>query len=1039
MRALIGSETMRSALIMGTWRRSGLALAVSLLAAACGTTPATNNGTVDATTDDSITADVTGTDAENDTQATDQDTTDQTDVAGDADTTDEDSASDTTDPDAVPDGTDLPDVVDVIVGTDAIDAAETSVDVPPEDAAGIGKSVHATACTVNSDCSIPCAKGVCFQNKCTYTVKANVCLTPYGDGQVACYGAGLADDVTPCLACAPKIATGKLSAVSGIAGLDGAGEGVWFEDTAKSGIGWNFSSKRAVSGNASLYFGDSVTFNYANGKQVAGKATLAPLPVPKTAGVNPTASFWLWMDTEASAGYDMLTVNALDGAATVPLWNSDPILSTTHGSWQRVTLDVSGWAGKSVTLQFAFDSIDGSVNAYEGVYIDEIEVSTGCCAAASDCDDGNACSTDACQPTTGGTPACVHTAKPDCCNTVGDCNDGKPCTLDLCPVSGGNCQHSAKVDCCMTATDCDDGDSCTVDDCSGPGGGCKHQNTCCKTDAECKTADSCFTGSCSAGQCVFQSVCCQKDDDCDDFNPCTKDACSAGKCAYTASTAPGCCAPTVLSAPFDGSDDGFNITPMATGGGPTWYAKNVADSQGGTGVLAFGDPAASTYTISATNKPKATAVAPYITLLSGKEATFTFSYRADTVSSGLSLRVSADIDGTDTTLTTKAINSGTTTWQTTTIDLSSVSGKSFAIRFEVTPSSTFGSLTNTQLYLDNIHVDSTCQPKKCAAAAACAPAFTLNCYTGVCSDGQCSWPYSCCAGDGDCNDNVLCTTDKCVNQHCQFSPIPSCCMGNGDCNDNNPCTADTCPGPGANCQFSAIAGCCTSNIGCDDKNTCTIDTCVKNVCSNLNTCCAADVDCADGETKCTIDTCVAQKCVHKSTGAAGCCIADIWSNEFDTGDTKGMAFSNSAGSAQGWQLWLGSTKTQSAPGVLYYGDPNAGNFNFGSTTGSAKTPLIALPGDVNSKVTFDLFMETEQGPPYDALQVNVYVGGVKTQLWDKNTNGYSVGNWQGITLDLSKYVGQEIQLEFYFNTVDSVGNSGFGVAVDNLHFIAACP
>ena len=95
-------------------------------------------------------------------------------------------------------------------------------------------------------------------------------------------------------------------------------------------------------------------------------------------------------------------------------------LSTTHGSWQRITLDVSAWAGQSLTLQFAFDSIDGSVNAFEGVYIDEIEVSTGCCAAASDCDDGNACSLDLCQPTSGGTPACVHTPKADCCNTVGD-------------------------------------------------------------------------------------------------------------------------------------------------------------------------------------------------------------------------------------------------------------------------------------------------------------------------------------------------------------------------------------------------------------------------------------------------------------------------------------------------------------------------------------------------------------------------------------------------------------------------------------------
>jgi hypothetical protein len=1026
---------MRHAVMMSFWQRQNALVAlVALSVFACGTQTVDNGNPDVAAADESI-----GTDAEQEVQGTDTDGSGQTDAALDAAT---DAVSDAATDDAVeevaPDVDDVQELTDAAPGTDAIDVPDTKPDVPPEDASGIGKSVHATACSTNSDCDIPCAKGSCVNGTCSFIAKGNVCLTPYGDGQVACYGAGLADDVTPCLACAPKIASNKLSAISGIAALDGPGEGVSVEDTVKGGIGWNFSSARSISGGASLYFGDPTTLTYANNKHVAGNATLPPLPVPKTAGVNPAVSFWLWMDTESSAGYDMLTVSAIDGNATVPLWNSDVLLSTTHGSWQRITLDASSWAGQKITLQFAFDSIDGSVNAFEGVYIDEIEVSTGCCAAPSDCDDGNACSADLCEPTSGGTPACVHTPKADCCNTVGDCNDGLACTLDLCPVAGGPCQHSAKVDCCNTAADCDDQDACTVDACSGLGGSCKHQNTCCKTDAECKSADSCFTGNCSAGQCVFQSVCCQKDDDCDDFNPCTKDACDAGKCAYAASTAPGCCAPVVLSSGFDGNDGGYTITPMASGG-PTWHAKDVADSLGGMGVLAFGDPNSATYTMSAATKPKAIALAPFVTLLGGKEASLSFSYRADTVSSAMALRVSVDVDGADTTIATKTINTSSISWQTVTIDLSSIAGKSFALRFEVSPQSTFGSLTNTQLYLDNVHIDSTCQVKKCASTAACAPAFALSCYTGVCSDGQCTWPYSCCATDGDCQDNVLCTKDKCVNQHCQFTPIQNCCMGNGDCNDSDPCTTDSCPGPGADCSFAPIPGCCKTNIGCDDKNACTIDTCLKNVCSNQNTCCSADVDCADGETKCTVDTCVSQKCVHKSTGAAGCCTPDIWSNEFDVNDAKGMTFSNSASANQGWQLWLGSTQTKSAPGVLYYGDPNLGNYDFGTNNGTAKTPLIALPADVTAKVSFDLYMETESSSFYDELTVNIYVGGAMTTLWDKGAIGFITGKWANVSLDLSKYIGQEVQLEFAFNTMDGVANSGFGVAVDNLHFIAACP
>ena len=951
--------------------------------------------------------------------------------AGDGDAAWSDTASEVTDADTPGD-----------TGQPGDGGKPGDADAAVEDVGAIGKSVHATACSSAADCSIPCASGACVQGKCSYVVKGNVCLTPYGSDQVACYGAGLADDVTPCLACAPQISAAKLSAVSGIAALNATGEGVAWEDTASGGIGWGYDSKRSVSGGASLYFGDPVLHTYANGKHVAGAATLPPLPVPQTAGVKPTASFWVWMDTEASAGFDFLVVNILDGAAKVPVWSSDPILGTTHGAWQRVTFDVSAFAGKKLTLQFVFDSVDAQVNAFEGVYIDQIEVSTGCCAAASDCDDGDACSADTCEAVASGVPGCLHTAKIDCCNTPAQCNDGLPCTLDLCPVAGGGCQHSAKVDCCMQTADCDDGDACTVDDCSGPGGACKHQNTCCKTDAECKSADSCFAGSCSAGQCVFQSVCCQKDDDCDDFNPCTKDACTAGKCAYTASTAPGCCAPTVLSASFDGSDGGFAIVPFAVNGvvnNPTWYVKDTADSVGGKGVLAFGVEGAAAYSVAASGKPKATATSPYLTLLGGKEASLSFSYRADTPSTSLTLRVAVEVDGADVTLISKGVNSGTTNWQTVTIDLSALAGKSFPVHFEVSYSSSFGNITNTQVYLDNVHVDSTCQPKKCAATAACAPSFALSCYTGVCSDGQCTWPYSCCDKDGDCNDNGLCTTDKCVNKKCQFQPIKNCCMGAGDCNDGSACTIDSCAGPGADCQFAPIAGCCLTSAMCDDKIACTADACIKNVCSNVNTCCSVDKDCDDGETKCTTDTCVGQKCQHKPTGAAGCCNADTFSNDFDLGDAKGITFSGGAGAGKGWQLWLGSTQVKSGTGVLYYGDPSTGNFDFGATSGGAKTLPILLAADVNSKLEFDLFMQTEQGPPYDALQVNLYVNGAKTQLWDKNSNGYTVGAWKTISIDLAKWIGQEVQIEFFFNTVDSIGNSGFGVAVDNLKVIAACP
>lgn len=70
-----------------------------------------------------------------------------------------------------------------------------------------------------------------------------------------------------------------------------------------------------------------------------------------------------------------------------------------------------------------------------------------------DCNDFNSCTVDGCDPATG----CTHVGT--------DCNDGDPCTLDQCTDLGG-CDH--------LAVDCTDGDACTDDACDSGAGGCVH-------------------------------------------------------------------------------------------------------------------------------------------------------------------------------------------------------------------------------------------------------------------------------------------------------------------------------------------------------------------------------------------------------------------------------------------------------------------------------------------------------------------------------------------------------------------------------------
>ena len=72
---------------------------------------------------------------------------------------------------------------------------------------------------------------------------------------------------------------------------------------------------------------------------------------------------------------------------------------------------------------------------------------TGTPCVPANCDDGNPCTTDACDTTTG-----------TCSNVQIDCDDGQVCTDDFCNPANGQCSHAP--------TNCDDGNACTVDACA---------------------------------------------------------------------------------------------------------------------------------------------------------------------------------------------------------------------------------------------------------------------------------------------------------------------------------------------------------------------------------------------------------------------------------------------------------------------------------------------------------------------------------------------------------------------------------------------
>ena len=150
------------------------------------------------------------------------------------------------------------------------------------------------------------------------------------------------------------------------------------------------------------------------------------------------------------------------------------------------------------------------------------------------CDDGNACTIDACLPAKG----CTQTqddgalcSDDNACTTgdsckAGQCSAGKPkicesfsnCTLGQCELTTGKCVPSPVAD----GSPCTDGTACTGPD------GCKN-GVCTGKAAICDDGNPCSTDSCDAiAGCTSTAAVMP----CNDGNACTdKDTCAASKCS----------------------------------------------------------------------------------------------------------------------------------------------------------------------------------------------------------------------------------------------------------------------------------------------------------------------------------------------------------------------------------------------------------------------------------------------------------------------------------------------------------------------------
>jgi hypothetical protein len=473
------------------------------------------------------------------------------------------------------------------------------------------------------------------------------------------------------------------------------------------------------------------------------------------------------------------------------------------------------------------------------------------------CDDGNLCTDDSCNAATG----CVATPNVAPCNdnsacTQGDlcsggscapgafvvCQDGNPCTDDACNPSSG-CVFSANTVPCDDGSACTLGDACQAAACQ-PGAplACNDGNPC--TDDGCEAATGCVITS-NAAPCDDGNACTSNDGcvqgacvpgaplECDDKNPCTDDSCQGQQgCLHAANAGTcedgdactqgefcsgGACQPGKPVTCSDGNNCTFDLCNSLTG--CVFPANDNAACDpgdlcvnGGTCQAGQCQPGA---VISCDDGNPCSDDVCVVTTGCSHTANTGPCEDSNACTAGDTCQAFICIPG--------GQNISCTDGNPCTTDqCDPAQGCSYP------PISGLCDDGNACTQAD------TCQ------AGSCVGGLATNCDDGnACTDDACGPATGCFFTNNvaTCDDGNACSTgDKCVTGSCTSGAVLSC-------QDGNPCTDTSCS-PATGCQYLPMAGPCVDGDACT-----TGETCVGIVCTP-----GAALTCLDGN-PCTTDAC----------------------------------------------------------------------------------------------------------------------------------------------------------------------------------------
>ncbi|MBM4370364.1 MAG: immune inhibitor A [Deltaproteobacteria bacterium] len=204
--------------------------------------------------------------------------------------------------------------------------------------------------------------------------------------------------------------------------------------------------------------------------------------------------------------------------------------------------------------------------------------------------------------------------------------------------------------------------------------------------------------------------------------------------------------------------------------------------------------------------------------------------------------------------------------------------------------------------------------------------------------------------------------------------------------------------------------------GCDDGDPCTQDDCVSDV-----GCVSTPIEgCCPGQFPLEIG-------FEGEDPLAGGAVEELVAPYPDATGLPGL----------GWQVvegfaWSGS-------GSLYFGDPAMKTYhNDHRVAATYATPSVTLAEARAHALTFQAWIDVEEGVWSDYLVVFARVEGQDIPLWSKDDFNVTMGKWNEITVDLTAFAGRTLALVFLFDSHDEKENFGKGIYLDDLQVEMAC-